>query len=592
MTTTIKLGRGLDLPIEAVTQTFALLAKRGAGKTYAALKLAEGMLDAHAQVVAIDPVGKWWSLRLAADGKAPGFEIPVFGGHHGDLPLEPGAGKLMADLVVDRGISLVLDVSIMRKGDRKHFVTDFAEQLLLRKKRERAPTAMHLFLEESQVFVPQRTQRGEERMLGAFEDLVKLGRNYGVGATLISQRPQAVNKDVLTQAECLLVLQTIGAQERKALREWMKEVGVDRSEAIDELPSLEVGEAYLWSPGWLREFRRVRIGKRKTFDASATPKVGAKAGTAAPRKLADHELEALRQTMAEVVEKAEQDDPKALRRKVAELRAQVKKLETRPPAADDQAVETARAEGLEQGRTVATRAVAQWEARASVIAEALERAGMALDPVLDALRTAAAAARKPLDVDLDALPAMARTNRGTPRSVPRDAIVSSGIARARAASAGDTPGITGGCRRMLEVLASRSPAGFTIAQWATLAGLKRTGGTWSTYLSRLRTAGFVAREGDLWRATYEGIAEIGDVPPAPTTPDEVLEMWKARLGGGAARMLDAIVAEPDGITREKLAEAVRITRSGGTFGTYLSRIRSNGLIEEDGDTIRPSSVLR
>lgn len=60
----------------------------------------------------------------------------------------------------------------------------------------------------------------------------------------------------------------------------------------------------------------------------------------------------------------------------------------------------------------------------------------------------------------------------------------------------------------------------------------------------------------------------------------------------AEGMLDAIVDSPGGITRDELAEAIGITRSGGTFGTYLSRIRSNGLIEEAGESIRPSSVLR
>lgn len=88
---------GLSLPVEAVTQTFGFVGKRGSGKTYGALKLAELFLGADAQVVAIDPVGKWWSLRLGADGKK-GFDIPVLGGHRGDLPLEPAAGALIADL--------------------------------------------------------------------------------------------------------------------------------------------------------------------------------------------------------------------------------------------------------------------------------------------------------------------------------------------------------------------------------------------------------------------------------------------------------------------------------------------------------------
>src|SRR5258708_39613414 len=103
----------LQLPLNAVTQTFAFLARRGAGKTYAASKLCEEMLLARAQVVVLDPVGNWYGLRLASDGKRKAFDIPVFGGLQGDIPLVPGAGSLVADVIVDKGISVVLDVSMM-----------------------------------------------------------------------------------------------------------------------------------------------------------------------------------------------------------------------------------------------------------------------------------------------------------------------------------------------------------------------------------------------------------------------------------------------------------------------------------------------
>jgi hypothetical protein len=41
-------------------QTFAVLAKRGAGKTYTTLVLVEEMLKAQLQVVVADPVGVTW----------------------------------------------------------------------------------------------------------------------------------------------------------------------------------------------------------------------------------------------------------------------------------------------------------------------------------------------------------------------------------------------------------------------------------------------------------------------------------------------------------------------------------------------------
>jgi uncharacterized protein len=78
----LKIGRGLQLPEDAVTQTFAILAKRGVGKTYTASVMTEELLKAHLPVVAIDPIGVWWGLRHSADGKSEGLPIVVFGGDH------------------------------------------------------------------------------------------------------------------------------------------------------------------------------------------------------------------------------------------------------------------------------------------------------------------------------------------------------------------------------------------------------------------------------------------------------------------------------------------------------------------------------
>ena len=43
---TLNLGDGLKLPLDCVTQTFAILAKRGVGKTHTASVMAEEMLQA------------------------------------------------------------------------------------------------------------------------------------------------------------------------------------------------------------------------------------------------------------------------------------------------------------------------------------------------------------------------------------------------------------------------------------------------------------------------------------------------------------------------------------------------------------------
>jgi hypothetical protein len=88
---TLKLADELALPLTAVTEKLAWLGRTGSGKTYAAMKLAELMLGAGAQVGAIDPVGVWRALRVPAEKGGPSrafrsdvaLEAPVDGAVYG-----------------------------------------------------------------------------------------------------------------------------------------------------------------------------------------------------------------------------------------------------------------------------------------------------------------------------------------------------------------------------------------------------------------------------------------------------------------------------------------------------------------------------
>ncbi len=64
----ITLSHGLHLSLEAVTQTFAVLGKRGSGKTNTSGVMTEQMIKAGLPVVVIDPIGVWCGLRHDADG--------------------------------------------------------------------------------------------------------------------------------------------------------------------------------------------------------------------------------------------------------------------------------------------------------------------------------------------------------------------------------------------------------------------------------------------------------------------------------------------------------------------------------------------
>src|SRR5690348_7421094 len=128
MSNSIRMAEGVVFPGDVVTQKLAFIARSGMGKTYAATKLAEGMLQHGNQVVVLDPVGVWWGLRLMKDGKTPSpFSIPVFGGDHKDIPLDPHSGAFVAKLIVDTGMSVILDLSEMTQGELTRFSQDFAE---------------------------------------------------------------------------------------------------------------------------------------------------------------------------------------------------------------------------------------------------------------------------------------------------------------------------------------------------------------------------------------------------------------------------------------------------------------------------------
>jgi hypothetical protein len=149
----LKLALDLVLPAEAATQTFLVVGKRGSGKSNTAVRFAGQLTHAGVPWVAIDPVDNWHGVKSSRDGKSPGLSVYVFGGPHGDLPLEATAGALIADTIVDHRITAVLSVKHFSGRERGRFVGDFAQRLFQRNKEP-----LHVFLEEAHEVAPQHDE--------------------------------------------------------------------------------------------------------------------------------------------------------------------------------------------------------------------------------------------------------------------------------------------------------------------------------------------------------------------------------------------------------------------------------------------------
>jgi hypothetical protein len=335
----LQLATDLSLPIDAVTQVTLVAGKRGSGKTNTAKRLVEQAIRAGVPVGIIDPADVWWGLKAGRD-RSPegGLAVYVFGGRHQNLPLEPNAGAVLADVLVEQRVSVVMAVREFSNAERARFVTDFAERLI-----RRNTQPLLLVLEEAHEVIPQNPMREEIRSLGAMLRVIRLGRSSGIGLLEVTQRLAQLHKTATTAADLLFAHRTVGPQDRDALEEWIKyhHGGSYRAQFMEGLPALKTGEAWVWAPDFPEEkpigLRQLTVLECETFNSHATPKVGVVRSE--PKVLAPVDLDRLKVQMAATIERAKAEDPRELRRQIAELRRQLAAKPQPTPAGTPEKVE-------------------------------------------------------------------------------------------------------------------------------------------------------------------------------------------------------------------------------------------------------------
>jgi uncharacterized protein len=568
----------LSLPLDFVTQTQAILAKRGVGKSYTASVEAEELLKAGQQVVVIDPTGAWFGLKSSADGKSAGFPIAVFGGEHADVPLEESAGEIVAQAIIERRFSAIIDLSFLRKNQRNRFMTAFLETLFRLNR-----VAMHLFVDEAHTIAPQKPFGEEARMLGAIEDVVMLGRRRGLGCTLITQRPQVLNKNVLTQCEILCCLRLVHPKDIDAVEEWVN-VHADETQAkemIVSLPSLPIGTAWFWAPGWGDIFKRVNIRKRETFDSSATPKAGEAQVT--PKVLAPIDIEKLGQQITATVERAKENDPAQLKRKIAELQKQVatQKPVIAAPVVEQKIVEVPAFSADDKI------SLASFRHEMDELTKRLSGVAYDLGSVQAIIQSAINATNKRPQLPA-ARPSMSRP---TPMSRPAVAI-------APRPANGNKPQVdgelTGPEQRILNAIAWLNSIGVDEPEQtavAFLAGYTIGGGAWGNPRGKLNSRGFVEYlPGDRIRLTDEG-RSFAQSPDVPLDAEELQRRVLERLPGPESKILRVLIENPEGLPNEELAEKSGYAAGGGAYGNPRGRLRSLGLIEYRSGLVVPKPLL-
>src|SRR3990167_3652330 len=423
-----------EIPINAATKTFAILAKRGAGKSYTGAVMAEEFYKNNIPFIVFDPIDVWWGLRLDKNGRDKGIPVVVFGLEHADIQLNRDMGRQIAQSVVKENVSCIISTFGMPKVAQRHLIAEFSEELL-----NINNTPRHVFIEEAHEFVPQRVFGGLGKTFNAVSNLVVMGRNRGIGVTLINQRAATINKDVLTQLDTLIAMRLVAPQDRKALKEWVEYHSADGDfEAfMQSLPFLPTGEGGIWSPEFLGIFERIKIRERETFHPDR-------------EKLGENfVMPSLEQSDIEEFIKNFSFDPK---------KAEIKKI-----------VEV-KEEKIEPSKEVIA---LRNEFEGKLIAKDLEI--QRLNGILDKIRNIL----------------------GVSGETASSSILSSNIDMWLQKLG------NGGTRRILEFLASKSGMKFTRSQVGLATGLSSKSGSFNTYMATLKRNNLIIEQGGLSQVNHD-----------------------------------------------------------------------------------------
>ena len=575
--TSIKINseRSIDLQ-KLIDSKLLIQANSGGGKSYTVRRILE---QSHGKVqqIILDPEGEFATLREK-------YEY-ILCGKDQDVPAEPRSAGMLAHKLLDLGVSAIIDLYELHPQERKRFVRLFLEAMVNAPKNLWHPVLV--VIDEAHTFAPEK---GDSEALNAVIGLASLGRKRSFGAILATQRISKLHKDAAAECNNKLIGRTGLDIDRKRAGD---EIGFTSKEDLLSLRNLQPGEFYAFGPAISNEVVKITVGDVQT----SHPKAGSRFNTkiATPTDTIKKALAQLADLPAEAKKEAETIE--TLKRDLSVAKRENQVLKNKPPeqvTPPIHVIEKAIKFALDKKRDDDF----HWEKK--LIGENAR------------LRKVIEMAIKPLNQALEiSSPTLAQVSEMKPTSyyVPKmrevnpvqEKVVKNGLIGpfkwgneqlVNNSLQGKSVTRTSGALRMLKVLVSRYPIKLTRYQLATFSKLSPRSGSFGTYLSTLKTQGLIETEGDLFQASQAGIEHIGEAPNPPQTSEEGIAMWLDNLSGGSRRMFEYLVnSHPNFVSKEELGNAVGMVHTSGSFGTYMSILRSNGIVDVTNQGIKASDNL-
>ena len=560
------------IPTAALQQHIAVLGKTRSGKSSVMRGLVEGLLDQQQPVCIVDPKGDWWGIKLARDGKRPGYPVVIFGGEHADVPINAHAGAHVAELFATGNRPCLIDLGGWMVGERTRFWIDFASMLFKHTKGMRwlVVDEVHNFAPKGKIMDPDAG-----KALHWTNRLASEGLGKGLPMIFASQRPQKVHNDTLTSAETLIAMRVLHPSDRGAVSDWIKGCGdpVLGDGVLQSLAQMARGEGWVWSPEIGFGPERVKFPMFKTYD-SFRPQTAEDAKSL--KGWAEVDLEDVKAKLASVVQEAEANDPKLLRAELARARRAIEEAKKAPagvaPAELNAEYTRGREEGFDDGRLKERQ---EMEGRLKVL-------NLSLANTTACLADAVACAR------MEGLPVI--TPRPLSMPVPRPTVKHSDqFANLRKFDSSGNSTMSKAERLALTALA-QYPQGRSKVQIAILTGYAVNGGGFANALGALCSAGRIEGASDRLTITQAGLAALGPFEPLPRGR-ALLDYWLGQLGKAERKALEALAeVYPRTLSKAQLAARAGYEADGGGFNNALGKLRSLELIAGRGE-IRASEDL-